>query len=64
LRVGASRGNLSGVPRPLLLASILGMILLELNHLRWLWWENWNCRRCGVKYKDCEYGHRKWIMYL
>ena len=52
------------MPRPLLLASILGMILLELNHLRWLWWENWRCKRCGVKYKDCRYGHRKWIMYL
>jgi hypothetical protein len=52
------------MPRTLLLMAILGMILLELNHLRWIWWENWNCRRCGVKYKDCEYGHRKWIMYL
>jgi hypothetical protein len=57
-------GTLSGVSRGLLLVSILGMILLELNHLRWLWWENWKCRRCGVTYKDCAYGHRKWIMYL
>jgi len=64
LRPSAKRGTLFGMPRPLLLASILGMILLELNHLRWLWWENWSCRRCGVKYKDCAYGHRKWIMYL
>jgi hypothetical protein len=52
------------MPRSLLLVAILGMLLLELNHLRWLWWENWMCRRCGVKYKDCAYGHRKWIMYL
>ena len=46
-----------------ILASCVGLIVLELNHLKWIWWEFWDCRRCGVKNREC--GCRsKWMMYL
>ena len=39
------------------------LIVLEINHLKWIWWEHWNCGRCGRKHKDCGCSS-KWIMYL
>jgi hypothetical protein len=38
-----------------ILASICGLIALEVLHLKWIVWEHWHCRRCGTKHKDC--GH-------
>jgi hypothetical protein len=46
-----------------LLVMIVTMIVLELNHLKWIWWTQWECR-CGVKHEHCACGERKWIMYL
>jgi hypothetical protein len=37
--------------------------LLEINHLKWIWWEHWDCGKCGRKHKDCGCSS-KWIMYL
>jgi hypothetical protein len=37
--------------------------LLEINHLKWIWWEHWDCGKCGGKHKDCGCSS-KWIMYL
>lgn len=50
--------------RPGLLIAIASLIAIELNHLRWIWWTYWSCRRCGVANKQCSCGHRKWVMYL
>jgi hypothetical protein len=47
-----------------LLVMIVTMIVLELNHLKWIWWTQWECRGCGVKHEHCACGDRKWIMYL
>jgi hypothetical protein len=42
---------------------IIALLLLELNHLRWIWWEYWDCRKCGQKHHVCACA-TKWIMYL
>jgi hypothetical protein len=31
------------------------LIALELQHLKWIVWEHWTCRRCGRKHHEC--GH-------
>ena len=49
---------------PFLLFGICCLIALELQHLRWIWWEYWDCRGCKVKNKDCGCGKRKWQLYL
>ena len=38
-----------------MLISICGLVALEVLHLKWIVFEFWDCRRCGVKHKDC--GH-------
>jgi hypothetical protein len=44
---------------------ILALLILEVNHLKWIWWEHWDCRRCSSKHKDCACGSTaRWIMYL
>jgi hypothetical protein len=43
---------------------IVALLVLELNHLRWIWWEYWDCRRCGDKNRACGCGKTKWVMYL
>jgi len=42
---------------------IVCLLVLELNHLRWIWWEYWECKRCGLKHKACDCT-TKWVMYL
>jgi hypothetical protein len=32
---------------------IVALIILEVQHLKWIAWEYWDCRRHGVKNKDC-----------
>ncbi len=44
---------------------ILALIVLEVQHLKWIWWEHWDCRRCSQKHKDCGCGATsRWIMYI
>jgi hypothetical protein len=38
-----------------ILASICGLIALEVLHLKWIVWEHWDCRSCGTKHREC--GH-------
>ena len=53
------------VSRPEILLWIVVLLVLEVNHLKWIWWEFWDCRRCLVKHKDCSCGAtRAWVMYL
>jgi hypothetical protein len=47
-----------------LVLMIGAMILLELNHLKWIWWTEWKCRGCGAANEHCACGRSKWIMYL
>ena len=44
---------------------ILALLLLEVQHLKWIWWEHWDCRQCRRKHKECGCGATStWIMYL
>jgi hypothetical protein len=44
---------------------ILALLALEVQHLKWIWWEHWQCRRCSAKHKDCSCGAtRSWVMFL
>jgi hypothetical protein len=44
---------------------IVALFVLEVNHLKWIWWEYWSCRACTVKHKDCACGATsRWLMYL
>jgi hypothetical protein len=52
------------VDRPGLLLAIAALIALELNHLKWIWWTEWKCKRCGAANKDCACTDRRWVMYL
>jgi hypothetical protein len=36
------------------------LIVLEVQHLKWIVWEHWQCRRCGVKHREC--GHLSRLM--
>jgi hypothetical protein len=36
------------------------LIVLEVQHLKWIVWEHWHCRRCGVKHREC--GHLSRLM--
>lgn len=29
------------------------LIVLEIQHLKWIVWEHWHCRRHGVVYREC-----------
>ena len=60
-RVARTVGRVS---RTEILLWIVALFVLEVNHLKWIWWENWNCRKCSSKHKDCGCGTTKWIMYL
>ena len=35
---------------------VRGAGALEVQHLKWIVWEHWNCRRCGVKHRECGHG--------
>jgi hypothetical protein len=44
---------------------IVALFILEVNHLKWIWWEHWACRSCDAKHKDCACGSTaRWVMYL
>ena len=54
-----------GVSRTEILLWIVALFVLELNHLKWIWWEYWDCRQCTAKHKDCACGKTaRWIMYI
>ena len=37
---------------------IVALFALEIQHLKWIVWEHWDCRRCGVKHRECGHGAR------
>jgi len=53
------------VSRTAVLLWIVALLVLEINHLKWIWWEYWSCRHCSAKHKDCECGATaRWVMFL
>jgi hypothetical protein len=46
-----------------LLVSIVGLIAVELLHLKWIWLAHWSCRRCYRKNLECDCSGR-WVRYL
>jgi hypothetical protein len=57
--------TVDSVSRTETLLWIVALLILEVNHLKWIWWEHWDCRSCAVKHKDCACGSTaRWIMYL
>jgi hypothetical protein len=56
---------LESVSHTQILLWIVALFLLEVNHLKWIWWEHWHCRACTVAHKDCACGATsRWVMYL
>ena len=65
LRLPQGADTLGAVSRTEILLWIVALFLLEVNHLKWIWWEHWSCRACTVKHKDCACGStRAWVMFL
>jgi hypothetical protein len=61
----AAADTLGNVSQTEILLWIVALFVLEVNHLKWIWWEHWSCRACLVKHKDCSCGSTaRWIMYL
>jgi hypothetical protein len=53
------------VSRTELFLAIVGPIVVEIYHLKWIWWEHWLCRSCGTPNKNCTCGPPpKWFEYL
>ena len=53
------------VSRTEILLWIVALFVLEVNHLKWIWWEHWTCRHCSAKHKDCGCGATaRWMMFL
>jgi hypothetical protein len=46
-----------------LLMSIIGLIVVEVLHLKWIWLSEWTCRRCRLRNLECECSGR-WLRYL
>ncbi len=54
LRIGRRSARKSGfVSETGITLWILALMLLEVQHLKWIAWEYWDCRRHGVKNKEC-----------
>ena len=41
---------------------IVALFALEVQHLKWIAWEHWDCRRHGVKNKECRCKARLMIL--
>ena len=48
-----------------LLVAITLLIVVEINHLKWIWWTQWQCRACGAKNRDCPCTDKwKWMVWF
>jgi hypothetical protein len=65
LPLAVERRYVDHVSRTEILLWIVALFVLEVNHLKWIWWEFWDCRSCTAKHKDCACGATsRWLMYL
>ncbi len=46
-----------------ILFTIAFLIVVELNHLKWIWWTYWTCSRHACAHAECGCG-AKWLLYL
>jgi len=46
-----------------LLFAILCLIGLEVNHLKWIWWTQWDCAKHARKHSEWGCG-AKWLLWL
>jgi hypothetical protein len=53
LRLGARDPILASVSRVEILVAIVGLLFLEICHLKWIVWEYWTCRTHAVKNSEC-----------
>ena len=44
--------------------AIVGMIALELAHLKWIWLAHWKCPKCSARNLDCACPSRRLLKYL
>ncbi len=51
------------VSRSTLAVWTLTLIALEVQHLKWIVWTYWDCRRHGVKHHECGC-IRRWLLLL
>jgi hypothetical protein len=64
-RAGGFADTLVSVSQTQTLLWILALFVLEVNHLKWIWWEHWDCRSCSSKHMHCACGSTaRWIMFL
>jgi len=57
--------TLDRVSQTEILLWIVALFVLEVSHLKWIWWEYWDCRACSAKHKDCACGATaRWMMFL
>ena len=55
----------SGMSQLEIIAAIAVLFVVEVNHLKWIWWTQWDCRACGNKNRDCPCSDKwKWTVYL
>ena len=48
-----------------LLVAITVLIVVEINHLQWIWWTQWQCRTCKAKNRDCPCSDKwKWMVWF
>jgi len=53
------------VSRPELLIAISILFLIEVNHLKWIIWNHWDCKHCGVVHRQCQCKDTpKWMLFL
>jgi hypothetical protein len=64
LRSAPQNPKLSQMDKVTALIWIGLLLILELTHLKWIWWTYWDCRRCGRKNHECAACGRAWILFL
>jgi len=41
---------------------IICLVVLEVCHLKWIWWQYWHCRTCGDLNHRCSCGRAERVM--
>jgi hypothetical protein len=61
----AALPGFSSVTQTQILVGILILFVVEVNHLKWIWWNHWQCRKCGVRNRSCACSDKwKWMVLL
>ena len=48
-----------------ILVAIIVLFLVEVNHLKWIWWTQWRCRTCGLENRHCPCSDKwKWMVFF